>query len=149
MGNMKYVVGYSPDARGRSALQLGVVLARSLGAELDVVYVIKPQSPRLAAPRSNFEDLLQKQAVQWLEEAQHYVPAQVIARFHLRRAESAVSGLLELADAIDAGLIIVGGGNTGNWLWHSLGAVGNALLHRSRIPVALAPRKYSASHTIK
>ena len=102
MGNMKYVVGYSPDARGRSALQLGVVLARSLGAELDVVYVIKPQSPRLAAPRSNF-----------------------------------------------AGLIIVGGGNTGNWLWHSLGAVGNALLHRSRIPVALAPRKYSASHTIK
>ena len=129
---MKYVVGYSPDARGRSALQLGVVLARSLGAELDVVYVIKPQNPRLAAPRSNFEDLLQKQAVQWLEEAQHYVPAQVIARFHLRRAESAVSGLLELADAID-----------------SLGAVGNALLHRSRIPVALAPRKYSASHTIK
>ncbi|OFR97384.1 universal stress protein [Rothia sp. HMSC067H10] len=149
MGNMKYVVGYSPDARGRSALQLGVVLARSLGAELDVVYVIKPQSPRLAAPRSNFEDLLQKQAVQWLEEAQHYVPAQVVARFHLRRANSAVSGLLELADAIDAGLIIVGGGNTGNWLWHSLGAVGNALLHRSRIPVALAPRKYSASHTIK
>jgi len=73
MGNMKYVVGYSPDARGRSALQLGVVLARSLGAELDVVYVIKPQSPRLAAPRSNFEDLLQKQAVQWLEEAQHYL----------------------------------------------------------------------------
>jgi len=61
MGNMKYVVGYSPDARGRSALQLGVVLARSLGAELDVVYVIKPQSPRLAAPRSNFEDLLQKE----------------------------------------------------------------------------------------
>ena len=41
---MKYVVGYSPDARGRSALQLGVVLARSLGAELDVVYVIKPRS---------------------------------------------------------------------------------------------------------
>ena len=145
---MKYVVGYSPDARGRAALNLGTVLARSLGAELNVVYVIKPQNPRLAAPKSNFGDLLQEQAVGWLEEAQYLVPTDVKARFHLRRADSAVAGLMELAGAIDAGLIIVGGGNSGNWLWHSLGAVGNALLHRSRVPVALAPRDYSADHVI-
>lgn len=29
---MRYVVGYSPTDRGRDALNLGVVLARSLGA---------------------------------------------------------------------------------------------------------------------
>ena len=87
---MKYVVGYSPDARGRAALNLGTVLARSLGAELNVVYVIKPQNPRLAAPKSNFDNLLQEQAVGWLEEAQYLVPTDVKARFHLRRADSAV-----------------------------------------------------------
>lgn len=145
---MKYVVGYSPDARGRAALNLGTVLAQSLGAELNVVYVIKPQSTLLAAPRSNFDELLQEQAVGWLEEAQHFVPTNVTARFHLRRADSAVTGLMELAEAIDAGLIIVGGGSSSSWLWHSLGAVGNALLHRSRIPVALAPLQYSPEHAI-
>lgn len=38
---MKYVVGYSPTQRGQDALNLAVVMARSLGAELEVVYVLK------------------------------------------------------------------------------------------------------------
>ena len=89
---MKYVVGYSPDARGRAALNLGTVLARSLGAELNVVYVIKPQNPRLAAPKSNFGDLLQEQAVGWLEEAQYLVPTDVKARLQLVMALFGGSG---------------------------------------------------------
>ncbi len=140
---MRYVVGYSPSPRGRDALNLAVVLARSLGAELDVVYVLKHQNPRLAAPRSNFGAILQQQAVGWLEQAQGWVPAELTARFHLRQSESTASGLIEFAEAISAGAILVGGAKTGGWLFHSLGSVGNALLHRSSVPVILAPHDYS------
>ncbi|WP_237234401.1 universal stress protein [Rothia nasisuis] len=145
---MRYVVGYSPTPRGRDALNLAVALAQSLGAELDVVYVIKHQNPRLAAPRSNFGALLQQQAVGWLEEAQQWVPAELTARFHLRQSESTASGLMEFAEAISAGAIVVGGAKTGGWLFHSLGSVGNALLHRSSAPVILAPHNYSADTRI-
>lgn len=140
---MRYVVGYSPSSRGRDAINLAVALASSLGAELDVVYVLKHQNPRLAAPRSNFGAMLQEQAVGWLEEAQQWVPTSLKARFHLRQAESTAAGLMEFAEAIGAGAIVVGGAKTGGWLFHSLGSVDNALLHRSRIPVILAPHDYS------
>lgn len=139
---MRYVVGYAPSPRGRDALNLAVVLARSLGAELDIVYVLKHQNPRLAAPRSNFGDILREQAVDWLEEAQQWVPTSIKARFHLRQAESTAAGLMEFAEALDAGAIVVGGAKTGGWLFHSLGSVGNALLHRSQMPVILAPHSY-------
>lgn len=145
---MRYLVGYSPSPRGRDALNLAVALASSLGAELDVVYVIKQQNPRLAAPRSNFGALLQEQAVGWLEEAQQWVPTDLKARFHLRQAESTAAGLMEFAEAIAAGAIIVGGAKTGGWLFHSLGSVAQALLHRSSIPVILAPRSYDAARVI-
>lgn len=140
---MRYVVGYSPSDRGRDALNLGVALAHSLGAELDVVYVLKHENPRLAAPRSNFGAMLRDQAVGWLEEAQHLVPTDLKARFHLRQAESTAAGLMEFAGAIGAGAIIVGGAKTGGWVFHSLGSVGNALMHRATLPVILAPRNYS------
>lgn len=139
---MRYVVGYAPSPRGRDALNLAVALARSLGAELDVVYVLKPQNPRLGAPRSNFGDILREQAVGWLEEAQQWVPTSIKARFHVRQADSTAAGLMEFAQALDAGAIIVGGAKTGGWLFHSLGSVGNALLHRSQVPVILAPHSY-------
>lgn len=145
---MRYVVGYSPSPRGRDALNLAVALASSLGAELDVVYVLKQQNPRLAAPRSNFGAMLQEQAVGWLEEAQQWVPTSLKARFHLRQAESTAAGLMEFAGAIGAGAIIVGGAKTGGWLFHSIGSVGNALLHRSSVPVILAPHNYDASTRI-
>ncbi|WP_185173828.1 universal stress protein [Rothia nasimurium] len=141
---MRYVVGYSPSPRGRDALNLAVALASSLGAELDVVYVLKQQNPRLAAPRSNFGAMLQEQAVGWLEEAQQWVPTSLKARFHLRQAESTAAGLMEFAGAIGAGAIIVGGAKTGGWLFHSIGSVGNALLHRASVPVILAPHNYDA-----
>ena len=145
---MRYVVGYSPSSRGRDALNLAVALASSLGAELDVVYVLKQQNPRLAAPRSNFGAMLQEQAVGWLEEAQQWVPTSLKARFHLRQAESTAAGLMEFAGAIGAGAIIVGGAKTGGWLFHSIGSVGNALLHRASVPVILAPHNYDASTPI-
>lgn len=146
---MRYLVGYSPSPRGRDALNLSVALARTTGAELDVVYIIKQQNPRLAAPRSNFGAILQEQAVQWLEEAQAWVPADVKARFHLRQAESAAAGLIEFADLIAASGIIVGGAKSGGWLFHSLGTVGNSLLHRATVPVILAPHHYSADTKIR
>lgn len=146
---MRYVVGYSPTDRGRDALNLGVVLARSLGAQLDVVYVLKNENPRLAAPRSNFGSILRDQAVGWLEDAQYLVPTDLTARFHLRQAESTAAGLMEFAEATDAGAIVVGGARTGGWLFHSIGAAGNALLHRSRTPVILAPRNFASDTHIE
>lgn len=148
---MKYVVGYSHTARGTDALNLGISLARSLGAELEVVLVLKNQHSGIssASMAGSYGMILRQQADTWLDEAKKLVPEGVKAHFQVRQAESTAQCLMDVAEVINAGLIIVGGAKTGGWFRHSLGSVGNALLHRAKLPVVLAPHDWDSSTEIK
>ena len=78
---MRYVVGYSANARGHDAVNLAVSLALGRGASLDLVLVVPEvqQSGHALAPKAGFEHLLTEQAQEWLDQALALVPSGVPA----------------------------------------------------------------------
>ncbi|WP_129661509.1 universal stress protein [Rothia halotolerans] len=139
---MRYVVGYAAHERGRDALNLGVALARATGAVLEVVVVLRAHDQYSSAPRDNFGILLEDQAKQWLTAAAELLPEDVEFELRMHRSVNAPAGLMEVAATSGAAAIVVGGSSETPWLRHGVGSAGGALLHRSRIPVILAPRGY-------
>ena len=137
---MRLVVGYLATAGGADALALGVRLARTLGAELDLCMVLPPDRvvPSIK-PVGNFEEHLAEQAREWLVEASASVPDDIGVRRHVRFDEAAV-GLIHEAARVQADMIVVGGHGGALTGGFSLGSVVNELLHSAPLPVAVAPR---------
>ncbi|WP_448317051.1 universal stress protein [Streptomyces sp. CO7] len=140
-----YVVAYGGDDRSKIALRTGADLARSLGAVLDIVLVVRADAPFGATypPAPDIESLVEQQARQWLDEARASIPSDVPVETHIRRHRSVAQGILEAAADIDARLIVVGtasGGGPG----FTVGPVATQLLHASPVPVALVPRHHES-----
>ncbi|MGV0853816.1 universal stress protein [Mycolicibacterium phlei] len=137
---MRLVVGYLATAGGADALALGVRLARTLGAALDLCMVLPPDrvAPSIK-PVGNFEEHLTEQAREWLAEASTAVSDGIVVRTHVRFDEAA-DGLIQEAARVEADMIVVGGHGGGLAGSYSLGSVVNGLLHSSPVPVAVAPK---------
>ncbi|WP_151770521.1 universal stress protein [Streptomyces abyssomicinicus] len=140
-----YVVAYGGDERSKVALRTGADLARSLGAVLDIVLVVRSDTPFGATypPAPDVGPLVEHQAGQWLEEARASVPSGVPVHTHIRRHRSVAQGILEAAADLDARLVVVGtasGGGPG----FTVGPVATQLLHASPVPVALVPRGHES-----
>lgn len=137
---MRLVVGYLATPGGADALALGVRLARTFGAELDLCMVLPPDrvAPSIK-PVGDYEKHLVEQAEKWLDEARASVPDDIVVRSHVRIDDSTAEGLIQEAARVEADMIIVGGsgGLVGNY---TLGSVVNGLLHSAPLPVAVAPR---------
>src|SRR6478672_10294501 len=141
---MRYVVGYSANARGHDALNLAVSLALGRGASLDLVVAVPEvqQFGAAHAPRAGFEHVLNEQAQEWLDQAMALVPAGVPAQAHLRSGESDAHALIEAAEEFGADLLVIGATSNGIFKRFSIGPVASALLHAATVPVALAPHGY-------
>lgn len=141
---MRYVVGYSANARGHDAVNLAVSLARGRGASLDLVLVVPEiqQFGAAHAPKAGFENLLHEQARQWLDEALALVPADVPAQAHIRSGDSDAQTLIEAAEELGADVLVIGATSSGLFKRFTIGSVASALLHASTVPVALAPHGY-------
>ena len=141
---MRYIVGYSANARGHDAVNLAVSLARGRGASLDLVLVVPEvqQFGAAHAPKAGFENLLNKQAREWLDEALALVPADVPAQAHIRSGDSDARTLIEAAEDLGADVLVIGATRTGLFKRFTIGSVASALLHASTVPVALAPHGY-------
>ncbi|WP_346926824.1 universal stress protein [uncultured Arthrobacter sp.] len=141
---MRYVVGYSANARGHDAVNLAVSLARGRGASLDLVLVVPEvqQFGAAHAPKAGFETLLNEQAREWLDEALALVPADVPAEAHIRSGDSDAQALIEAAEELGADVLVIGATSSGLFKRFTIGSVASALLHASTVPVALAPHGY-------
>ena len=141
---MRYVVGYSANARGHDAVNLAVSLALGRGASLDLVLVVPEvqQSGHALAPKAGFENLLTEQAQEWLDQALALVPSSVPAQAHIRSHDSDAHALIEAAEELGADMLIIGATSTGLFKRFTIGSVASALLHASTVPVALAPHGY-------
>ena len=141
---MRYVVGYSANARGRDAVNLAVSLARGRGAALDVVVAIPEAGPFNAAhaPAAGYDSYLHQQAGEWLDEALAQIPEDVPARAHIRSGESDAQTLIEACDEFQADMLIIGATSNGLFKRFTVGSVASALLHAATVPVALAPHGY-------
>jgi len=136
-------VAYAPDERGKTALHLASMLARSIGDELVICSVIPaPWVPGMARVDAEYRKELDEIADQALKLARKNLPGDVPARFERHSARSAPAGLLEMAKQYDGYMIVVGTSSAGVFGHISLGSVTNRLLHSSPVAIALAPRGF-------
>lgn len=132
---VRLLIGYLATPGGADALALGVRLARTLGAELEICSVLPVPVPL----DSEYQSELATQATQWLREAQKSVPDDVTAHIHVSFHESFAEGISREAERLEVAAIVVGGSG-GFAAGFSLGSVVNELLHSAPVPVAVAPR---------
>ncbi|NGP06424.1 universal stress protein [Rhodococcus sp. 14C212] len=150
---MRLVVGYLATPSGADGLALGVQLARSLGAELDICMVLPPDRPvpSRAPTEPGYEDVLAGTGEAWLAQAAATVPDDVRAHTHLSFHESFAQGLLDEVARLGARAVVVGAAGDGLLGRHSIGTVSSELLHSAPVPLALAPRgfRHSAAPRIR
>ncbi len=132
---MRYVVGFTGTERARDAVALATSLAMTQGAKIDLVTVLNPPQDGSVAKGA-------KAAEEGLKRAQDELPAGIDSETHVRVADSFAEGLLDIAQDLNAGLIVIGPTNSGLLRRFTVGTVATALLHASPVPVALAPRGY-------
>jgi nucleotide-binding universal stress UspA family protein len=138
---VKLIVGYLATTGGADAVSLGVQLARTLGAELELRLVVSPDdvtTPRVTPDR--FHESLAERGSEWLDEAMHLVPDDVTARCGVLVDESVANALSTEALQIEAEAIVVGGSGGGLVKGLTLGSLVDDLLHFAPVPVAVAPR---------
>ncbi|GAA4662729.1 universal stress protein [Arthrobacter cryoconiti] len=147
---MRYVVGYTANARGGDAVNLAVALARRQGASLDLVMVLPADSPYngVYPPEAGFKSILAGQVAAWLDEGLALIPADVPAKAHIYRGDSEAGVLINAARDLGASALIIGASSAGLFKRFSVGSVANALLHASPLPVVLAPSGYSRTEPI-
>ncbi len=147
---MRYVVGYTANARGHDAVHLAVALARNHDVSLDLVLVIPEDSPFNAVypPEAGYNDILNEQAQRWLDQGLALVPDDVTARAHIRRGDSEAQTLIDAAVEFDAAALVIGATNSGLFKRFTIGSVAGSLLHSSPVPVALAPQGYHRTEPI-
>ena len=140
---MTMVVGFAPDGRGRGVLHLAAMLARSGGEELVVCAVVPaPWPPGLARVDAEYQAELERTAQHALGRARARLPSDVPASYEVLHARSAPAGVLEVAERVDASLIVVGPATEGGSGMVSVGSTSARLLHSSHVPVAIAPRGF-------
>lgn len=134
------VVGYTSTEAGRAAVTAAARLVSALGGELHLVLVL-PDAGRGAVvpPDAGYEALLRSSADAWLAEAAALVPAGVPHASHVRRAESAAEGLLEVAHELGAARLVVGSGAERGLGRIGVGTAASELLHSADLPVVVVP----------
>ena len=133
---MRLLIGYLATPGGADALALGVRLARTFDAELDICAVLPVPVPL----NMEYQGELADQAEQWLGEALASVPSGVTAHTHVSFHESFAEGINDEAERLGAAAIVVGGAGGGLVGGFSLGSVVNELLHSAQVPLVVAPR---------
>jgi nucleotide-binding universal stress UspA family protein len=137
------VVGVARDERGSGALPLAAMLARSAGEDLVVATVVPAPWPAgMARIDAEYQAFLDRTAQAALDAGRAALDPDLSASFTAVHARSVPAGLLEVAQAHDTSLLVVGSSAAGPLGRVALGSVGDRLLHTSPVPVALAPRGY-------
>jgi nucleotide-binding universal stress UspA family protein len=132
----KILVGYNDSDQAADALALGKQLADATGAAL-VVAGVFPFDPLLKGLYPHFHDA-EVEYARLIEAA----AAEAGAKAEAFPSSSAARGLHELAEEIEADLIVVGSAHHGRIGQTLAGSTGVALLHGSPCAVGVAPRGY-------
>lgn len=138
---MRLIVGYLATPSGDDGLALGVRLARTLGAQLDLCIVLPYDRvvPALVSV-GGYDEILIEQAQGWLDAAAATVPDDVDVATHVSFNESFAEGLIAESARLAAEAIVVGAAGDGLIGRYSIGSVTGELLHSAPVPLALAPR---------
>lgn len=141
---MHLTVGYLATPTGDDGVALAAALARTFGADVDVVLVVREEFPDGHPGRGQYQEFLLERGQEWIAKAVSTLTgAAKSVTPNVMVGESFAETLLQFAESHESDLIVVGGARDGFFGGHVIGPVSSALLHSSTIPVALAPRGYS------
>jgi nucleotide-binding universal stress UspA family protein len=144
---MRYLVGYTADARGAEAIALAAALGGPT-AHLDLAIVLPEATPFSAVyPGGDhgYCSILADNVDAWAKDALALVPEGVGARVIARAVSSPARGLMALASETGARAIVLGGRKRHVAGFFAPGSVASALLHASPIPVAMGSPEAVAS----
>jgi nucleotide-binding universal stress UspA family protein len=141
-----FVVGLRRDERGRAALNVAAMLARSTGEDLVVCAVVPAPWPAgVARVDAEYQAYLERIARDVVDEARARLSGAVKADFAVVRARSVSGGLLDVVEERAAGLLVIGSSAAGVLGRVAFGSVAERLLHSSPVPVTLTPRGFRCS----
>jgi nucleotide-binding universal stress UspA family protein len=134
----RIIVGYDGTARADDALALGKLIAGATGASLIAVTVLQydPMWARYDVPFHELDAELKEK----LERAANSAGAEA----QTVTTSSPARGLHELAEQLDADLVVLGSAQHGKVDHVLAGSVAMSLLHGSPCSVAIAPHGYAA-----
>ncbi|ORB27815.1 universal stress protein [Mycolicibacterium parafortuitum] len=141
---MHFTVGYLATPTGDDGIALASALAKTFGASVDVVLVVREELPDGHPGHLQYQQMLVRRGEEWVAKAVETLAVDgVSAGSAVIVGESFAQTLVEFAESKSSDLIVVGGARDGFFGRHTIGPVTGALLHISPIPVALAPRGYA------
>lgn len=147
---MTVLVGYPPNLQGRSALELGAMLARSAGSDVVVCSVVPaPWLPGGTQVDAEYLADMVDLADRALDRARSEAPADVPVSYVQLQARSGASGLLRAAEEHGASMIVLGSSTAGVFGHITMSSVASRLLHSSPIPIALATRGFRCGESEK
>ncbi|MEP6798169.1 MAG: universal stress protein [Lapillicoccus sp.] len=147
---MTILIGLAPDERGAAPLQLGLLLARSSGEDVQVVTVLPtpwPPRPRLAD--AEYRALVQSLAQDAQEAAKKQVGDTVPAAYRIEDARSVPSGLLRVAQEGRTSAMVLGSSAGAGLLRVGLGGVAERVVHSCHMPVYLSPNGFRCAPSIR
>lgn len=144
---MTIVVGHVAGKGGDAPLRLAVAAARSMRTSLTVATIVpKPwTTPSSVRSDSQYATWAGELAAESAEEAKHCIaalPDGVNVRYRSHAGRSASGGLAQVAEDLDADLLVLGSSADGPLGRVVVGSTAGRLLHSSSVPVAIAPRGY-------
>lgn len=145
---MTVIAGYAFGHDSSGALELATAVAAARGEDLVVVTVVQPRwnVPSMARVDGEFAAWVAEHGQDVLNEAEAGLKAigsAVPVSFRQVSHRSAAAGLLEVAEAEDASVIVVGSSDDGRRGFVELGSTSDRLVHSAQLPVAIAPRGYN------
>jgi len=143
----KIIVGVDESPGSADAIALASSLAGMTGATLMLVNVFPYDTYPSRAMNRDFEDYLRQDSTELLERIRS-AHGDETAEIKAVANPSSAHGLHDLAEEIDAGLIVVGSTHTGRAGRVAPGSTAERLLHGSPCPVAVAPKHY-AQETVR
>jgi nucleotide-binding universal stress UspA family protein len=137
------IVGVESSKRSADAL----ALADSFAGSLETPLVLVHNQPREAAPQF-LEPPAEEQLTRSVSDSTSAKVEELVGHDHelgirVTHAVSPATGLLEMAERVNAQLIVVGPSHRSGLGRVRPGSVGELLLSRAPVPVAIAPRGYA------
>lgn len=142
---MTIIAGFSSSRQGAAPLNLAAQIARSTGEKVIATAIIERALSRRDDPVENeYLSYVSVQAQKSLERVIEQLPAGLDIPVVVHHSTSIPMGLIELAQAHDASLVVVGSSSSGLLGRVGLGSVTERLVHTASVPVAIAPRGYTS-----
>ena len=143
---MTIIAAFSSSRLGSAPVNLAARLARTTGEKVLAAVVVERSLPIGADPlEDEYHGYLASQATASLKRVVDQLRGDLDISVVVHHATSIPNGLTELVSQHSADVVVVGSSSSGLLGRVTLGSVTERLVYTSQVPVALAPRGYSAS----